>query len=71
MAKKTHGGKREGGGRPKSTRPIKKVTVNLYKDQFPITGEEIRAAIDQYQAPKSEDEKIWEGVRATIDELNK
>ena len=37
-----------GAGRKKSERELVRQTVNIYKDQQPITSNEIRQAIDQF-----------------------
>jgi hypothetical protein len=37
-----------GAGRKKSKRELVRQTVNIYKDQQPITSTEVRQAIDQF-----------------------
>ncbi|MGL6008518.1 MAG: hypothetical protein ACRC1D_03600 [Culicoidibacterales bacterium] len=48
LESKRRGGAGRGQGRKKSIRPLKKVVVNIYEDQHPISDSKIRAAIDLF-----------------------
>lgn len=50
LESKKRGGAGRGQGRKKSIRPLKKVVVNIYEDQHPITDSKIRAAIDLFNS---------------------
>jgi hypothetical protein len=47
MKESKHGGQRIGAGRPKAKRPLVKHTVYLYKDQLPVSSEDLRKYIDE------------------------
>lgn len=47
LKESNHGGKRTNAGRPKLERPLVKHCVYLFKDQLPVSSEELRKYIDE------------------------
>lgn len=41
--------KEKTGGRPKSVRPLKKISISVYVDTLPLSSDEIRKAVDFYR----------------------